>query len=286
MAVLHPILLDRDLLHRAWPLARLAKPELTLDHWLTYARRQIGSGPLPRRGLLALSCERGYLYALVAFERLRDRKQPAVLVVDLVSQAELAHADDPLATLVDAMSNFAKLLGCDRIRVKTDKFSNFVSTAELETFGFKHHGAFLERYVDSNIVPLIPLTAGSHTMPLSTIRLELARSHEFPEGNRDRGYEFQAPLTAEGHIDVELFHREQARCKVRRFWPGEDDKVGTLHHTRHRTWAFSYAPGEEDDEAFYRLDNHVFRIGEYVTIHEPDGRDYTFRVATVRSPRN
>lgn len=119
-------------------------------------------------------------------------------------------------------------------------------------------------------------------MKLSTIRLELARSHDFPSGSRDRGYEFAAPLTQDGHIDAEAFDKARDQCKVRRFWPGEDDKTGNLERTRSQRWVFSYAPGEEDDEAFYRLDQHLFRPGEYVTIHEPDGRDYTFRVASVR----
>ena len=54
-----------------------------------------------------------------------------------------------------------------------------------------------------------------------------------------------------------------------------------MHHGRHG-WAFSYGPGEEDDEPLYRLDSHVLRVGEYVTIREYDGPVYTFRVARVR----
>ena len=35
------------------------------------------------------------------------------------------------------------------------------------------------------------------------IRLNLARSKEFPQGSPRHGYEFVAPLDAQGHIDVE-----------------------------------------------------------------------------------
>lgn len=119
-------------------------------------------------------------------------------------------------------------------------------------------------------------------MTLCTIRLELARSHDFPSGSRDRGYEFTAPLTAEGHIDGDAFAAARKQCKVRRFWAGEADQVGEVQRSRNHGWVFSYEPGEDDDESFHRLDQHVFRSGEYVTIHEPDGRDYTFRVAEVR----
>ncbi len=119
-------------------------------------------------------------------------------------------------------------------------------------------------------------------MSLRTIRLELARTREFPEGSSARGYEFHAPLTADGHIDEAAFRANRAACTVRRFWPGEDDRTGGLHHTRNHQWVFSYAPGEEDDEAFHRLDRHVFRVGEYVTIREPDAGDFTFKVVSVR----
>ncbi len=40
-------------------------------------------------------------------------------------------------------------------------------------------------------------------MSLRTIRLELARNPGWPHGNSDRGYEFKAPLSDDGHIDVE-----------------------------------------------------------------------------------
>jgi hypothetical protein len=39
-------------------------------------------------------------------------------------------------------------------------------------------------------------------MPLKTIRLELARTKEFPDGSSAHGFEFTAPLDAEGHLDL------------------------------------------------------------------------------------
>ena len=37
---------------------------------------------------------------------------------------------------------------------------------------------------------------------LTRIRMELARMEGFPEGSHAHGYEFVAPLTANGHIDA------------------------------------------------------------------------------------
>ena len=53
---------------------------------------------------------------------------------------------------------------------------------------------------------------------LKRIRLNLARSKEFPAGSAKHGYEFVAPLDANGHIDVELWRKYRAHCGVRRFW--------------------------------------------------------------------
>lgn len=63
---------------------------------------------------------------------------------------------------------------------------------------------------------------------LRTVRLELARTKDFPEGSAERGYEFVAPLTADGAIDAAAFPANRAACTVRRFWPGEDDELGRL----------------------------------------------------------
>ena len=37
-------------------------------------------------------------------------------------------------------------------------------------------------------------------MSFNKIRLELARDHDFPDGSRERGYEFTAPLAEDGRI--------------------------------------------------------------------------------------
>ncbi len=42
-------------------------------------------------------------------------------------------------------------------------------------------------------------------MTLKRIRLELARSHNHPQGSARHGYEFTAPLTPDGHIDEAAF---------------------------------------------------------------------------------
>jgi hypothetical protein len=121
-------------------------------------------------------------------------------------------------------------------------------------------------------------------MSLRNVRLELARDPNFPEGSTRHGYEFTAPLTAEGRIDRDEWRKHRTDCQVRRFWDGEDDEIGHLIHTQGRRWKFHYdlAGDEDDDEAGYRFEDHVFKDGEYVSIREHDGELRTFRVVSVR----
>ncbi len=118
------------------------------------------------------------------------------------------------------------------------------------------------------------------------IRLNLARSKEFPQGSPRHGYEFVAPLDAQGHIDVEEWRKEKEHCRVRRFWEGEDDEIGRVVHRpggpEHARWVFDYDPDRaDDDESGYRFGTHSFRQGEYVSIRDDDGETHTFQVASV-----
>jgi hypothetical protein len=123
---------------------------------------------------------------------------------------------------------------------------------------------------------------------LKRIRLNLARSKQFPNGSSRHGYEFVAPLDGDGHIDVELWRKHRAHCRVRRFWNGERDEIGMLVHKsggkEHGRWVFDYdQTAETDDEAGYRFGAHAFRPGEYVSIRDEDGDMHTFQVASVEA---
>jgi hypothetical protein len=61
------------------------------------------------------------------------------------------------------------------------------------------------------------------------IRLELARSKEFPNGSANHGYEFIAPLDVNGHVDAMLWQQHRENCRVSRFW-GDGEEIGYLLH--------------------------------------------------------
>lgn len=115
-------------------------------------------------------------------------------------------------------------------------------------------------------------------LALKKIRLELGRTPDFPEGSFSHGYEFVVPLTEDGQIDLKAWEAEQQKCTVLRFWGTAELEHGELIRLPEGGWAFSYAPGEEDDEPIYRLVDHTFKEGEYVSITEHDGVTRAFKV--------
>jgi hypothetical protein len=128
------------------------------------------------------------------------------------------------------------------------------------------------------------------TLPHSfkRIRLHLARSKEFPTGSSRHGYEFVAPINAQGHIDTELWRKYRDNCRVRRFWGEEPDQLGRLLHkpggSEHARWVFDYDESRsDDDEAGYRFGGHAFVPGEYVSVTEDDGEVHTFRIVSVEA---
>ena len=118
-------------------------------------------------------------------------------------------------------------------------------------------------------------------MSLMRIRLELARSPDYPEGSASHGYEFVAPLNEDGHIDAASWKRMKDKCRVVKFWGNEPDENGFLRHVGHG-WRFDYARSDDrDDEPFFKLDRHALQPGEYVSLTEHDGVQRPFRVRMV-----
>lgn len=118
---------------------------------------------------------------------------------------------------------------------------------------------------------------------LKRVRLELARDHDHPNGSKQHGYDFIAPIDENGHIIVDDWKQVRDRCRVKRFWAGDEDEVGHIVRRPGGSWAFHYdihgAAGS--DEGGYRFDLHSFKPGEYVSIKEHDGVLRTFRVMSV-----
>lgn len=122
-----------------------------------------------------------------------------------------------------------------------------------------------------------------HPHGFRRIRLELAREKGFPDGSREFGYVFTAPLDADGKIEPTLWAKHRDLCRVVKFRPDEADENGHLVRRPGGSWAFRYdITGTDDDEAGYRFGDERFVTGEYVSIHEDDEM-HTFRIVSVES---
>ena len=118
---------------------------------------------------------------------------------------------------------------------------------------------------------------------MKRVRLELARERGHPDGSRNHGDHFIAPLGEDGRILPEDWKLVRDRCRVKRFAPGDQDEVGHIVRRPGGSWAFHYdIHGDPDhDEAGYKFADHKFIPGEYVSIKEHDGVLRTFKVMSV-----
>jgi hypothetical protein len=120
-------------------------------------------------------------------------------------------------------------------------------------------------------------------MALSRIVMRLARNPgtEFADGDDHRGYTLTAPLTTDGLLDEGAVKTAGDQCTVRRFLPDEDAQEGRLVR-RGENWFFDYGEdGPAGEEPGYRLGQHKFAKGEYVSITDEDGRLLTYKVTEV-----
>jgi len=121
-------------------------------------------------------------------------------------------------------------------------------------------------------------------MALKSVRLELARDHDYPQGSTRCGYEFTAPLDENGRLAPEVWRKHRVDCRVTRFWDGSKPEYGHLIRKPGGSWAFHYDVfgDEDDDETGYRFGDERFVPGEYVSIREHDDKMRTFKVIAVR----
>ncbi len=134
------------------------------------------------------------------------------------------------------------------------------------------------------------MTVGVHAA-LRKVTLHAARSKAFPDGSIRHGYDFVAPLTEEGRIDVEAWKEHRGECFAHRFWADAPAMQGLLVHRAGgrggSTWAFEWKTprvvANDEDEGF-RFGDHAFKVGDYVSVREAEGDLVTFRVASVGKP--
>lgn len=116
-------------------------------------------------------------------------------------------------------------------------------------------------------------------MTWKRIRLELATTADFPRGSPSRAYLLRLPLGENGAIDRAAVQDEPRQATVRRFWPSQPDLAGYVIPGP-RGWELAYDRAAAD-RATGRLESDALRLGDCVTLTEPDGQRLPFRVAAL-----
>lgn len=114
-----------------------------------------------------------------------------------------------------------------------------------------------------------------------SIRLELGTTPDFPRGSPSRAYLLRLPLAEDGAIDRAALQAMPHQATVRRFWPSQPDLAGYVIPSP-GGWLLDYdraLPGGDSG----KLEGNAFRLGECITMTEPDGRRLPFRVAALEA---
>lgn len=114
-------------------------------------------------------------------------------------------------------------------------------------------------------------------MSWKTVRLELAKTSDHPNGSPVRAYLMRLPLDRNGAISPLDYERDPNRATVRRFWPNEPDRAGTLDHGP-LGWSLVFRQGPSAQE-IYHMQTLKIALDQHVVIAAPDGQWLPFRVA-------
>lgn len=123
-------------------------------------------------------------------------------------------------------------------------------------------------------------------MPLVT--LVMANGPGFPQGSADHRYELTATLTPDGLLDPVAWRDDPNPWPSTRSWPGEPSYRGDVQWDDDTGWSLRFFPPEGSgaydlDAPLHALVRHAGRLrpGEYVTIREPHGIEYAYRVVST-----
>lgn len=115
-------------------------------------------------------------------------------------------------------------------------------------------------------------------MNWKSIRLELASTGEFPDGSVGRAYLLQLPLDDRDRVDRNAFAASPSKAIVRRHWGVEPDQRGRIEPLG-SNWALRC---DRNRPRVLHLGRIAVRLGQRVSVLEPDGSILPFRIASVR----
>jgi hypothetical protein len=121
---------------------------------------------------------------------------------------------------------------------------------------------------------------------MPTVTLVMAWGPGYPAGKEAPRTEMEFTLDKQGYPDPEAWRNASAPWRARRSWPGEEDWEGDVQYDPDTGWSLRFFPvaAAAPDAPLHDLVqmSGPLRPGEIVTIREPDGASYAWRVVSVR----
>jgi hypothetical protein len=118
-----------------------------------------------------------------------------------------------------------------------------------------------------------------------TVTLALAAGPGFAEGSAEHRYEIELALDAGGRPDAAAWAEDPEPWRARRIAPGLDPAEGDVQHDPDHGWSIRFfgraAEGPDAPETAFDCGPDPVRPGEHVTVTEPDGVQFTYRVVGV-----
>ena len=133
--------MDDKLLDAAYPLVRSLAPGVSVDDWLTYARKARMRG-----GLLGLIGPEGTLFGMLAYRHEEHLQRGRILHVDSFITFELSRAAPGRKALCEAAEALARKHGCTAIEIRLDR-GKFAEGVTARTQGWLGLGHSLESVV-------------------------------------------------------------------------------------------------------------------------------------------
>lgn len=115
--------------------------------------------------------------------------------------------------------------------------------------------------------------------------MALAAGPGFPEGSAGHRYEIELALDPAGRPDGGAWTAEPEPWRARRIAPGVEPVSGDVQFDPDNGWSIRFygAAADSPDAPETRFDSGAepVRPGEYMTVTEPDGAVFTYRVVGV-----
>lgn len=122
-------------------------------------------------------------------------------------------------------------------------------------------------------------------MATVTVVLALSAGPGFPQGSPEHRYEIELALDAAGRPDGAAWDADPEPWRARRVLPGAAPVEGDVQFDPDNGWSIRFygtaADSPDAPETRFDSGTEPVRPGEYVTVTEPDGAEYAYRVVAV-----